>query len=122
MKKGIDVLYSVVLYLSYRSDKRFESNLKKIHDMKTTTTQKALTINNHGAAIPSADVIVSEEFYNKVQQIEALLEVFERMSPALSASLRNHYRNGVADWNVDERLAFLSTFKLGLVSDIMEGM
>mgnify|MGYP007135079402 FL=1 len=90
--------------------------------MKTTTTQKALTINNHGAAIPSADVIVSEEFYNKVQQIEALLEVFERMSPALSASLRNHYRNGVADWNVDERLAFLSTFKLGLVSDIMEGM
>jgi len=90
--------------------------------MKTTTTQKALTINNHCAAIPSADVIVSEEFYNKVQQIEALLEVFERMSPALSASLRNHYRNGVADWNVDERLAFLSTFKLGLVSDIMEGM
>ena len=90
--------------------------------MTTTTTQKALTINNHGAAMPSADVIVSEEFYNKVQQMEALLKMFESVSPALSASLRKHYRDGVSDFNVDERLAFLSTFKIGLVSDILEGM
>ncbi len=90
--------------------------------MNTATTQKALTINNHGGYIPDADVLVSEEFYNKVQQMEALLEVFERMSPALSASLRDHYRNGVSDFDVDERLAFLSSFKLGLVTDILKGM
>ena len=72
--------------------------------------------------MPSADVLVSEEFYNKVQQIEALLKMFESVSPALSASLRKHYRDGVSDCNVDERLAFLSAFKLGLVSDILEGM
>ena len=90
--------------------------------MTTTTTQKALTINNHGGAMPSADVLVSEEFYNKVQQMETLLKMFERVSPALSASLRKHYRDEVSEFNVDERLAFLSTFKLGLVSDILEGM
>lgn len=90
--------------------------------MNTATTQKALTINNHGAATPDANVVVSEEFYNKVQQMEKFLDMFERVSPALSASLRDHYRNGVSDFDVDERLAFLSSFKLGLVSDILEGM
>ena len=91
--------------------------------MKNTTTQKAFTINNHGAVCcPDANVVVSEEFYNKVQQMEKFLDMFERVSPALSASLRDHYRNGVSDFDVDERLAFLSSFKLGLVSDILEGM
>ena len=81
-----------------------------------------LTINNHGAATPSAEVLVSEEFYNKVQQMETLLKMFESVSPALSASLRKHYRDGVSGHNIDERLAFLSTFKIGLVSDILDGM
>ena len=72
--------------------------------------------------MPSADVLVSEEFYIKVQQMEKLLEAFERVSPALSASLRDHYRNGVSDFDVDERLAFLSSFKLGLITDILKGM
>ncbi len=36
MKIVIDVLYSVVLYLSYRSDSRLELNTTKIHDMINT--------------------------------------------------------------------------------------
>ena len=54
--------------------------------------------------------------------METLLKMFESVSPALSASLRKHYRDGVSGHNVDERLAFLSTFKIGLVSDILDGM
>jgi len=91
--------------------------------MNTATTQKALTVNNHGSVCcPDAEVVVSEEFYNKVQQMEKLLKMFESVSPALSASLRDHYRNGVSDFDVDERLAFLSSFKIGLITDILKGM
>tara|TARA_R110000772_G_scaffold264810_1_gene385649 strand:- start:63 stop:350 length:288 start_codon:yes stop_codon:yes gene_type:complete len=88
----------------------------------TTTAAKTFTINNHGAMTPDANCIVPEEFYNKVQQMEQLLKMFQAISPALSASLRKHYRNGISEFNVDKRLAFLSSFKLGLASDILDGM
>ena len=88
----------------------------------TTAAAKTFTINNHGAMTADADVIVSEEFYNKVEQMEKLLKMFQAISPALSASLRKHYRNGISDFNVDKRLAFLLSFKIGLASDILDGM
>lgn len=81
---------------------------------------KTFTVTNYGGFSPEAKVQVDASTHNKFKYLDDVLDIFESVSPEIAPLLRKHYRDGAIDSDIDDRIAFISNLKVGLIADLMD--
>ena len=80
---------------------------------------KEYYVTNHGDCHPEARVKVSEETFKKFERLDGIIEKMYHLNPLVAKSLKDHYRNGVTEYTIDDAIKFVELMKLGFVFDMV---